>query len=109
MSQNLSEELFQALRKGFVEYAVGLALKKGEGYPADIAARLSEAGMATPEGTLYPLLNRLKAEDLLSYRWEESPSGPPRKYYRLTDKGRAWLEAYASAWTRLREALEKLK
>lgn len=108
MSPDHSEELFQTLRKGFVEYAVGLALKKGEGYPADIAARLSEAGMATPEGTLYPLLNRLKTEGLLSYRWEESPSGPPRKYYRLTDKGQARMEAYGLAWNRLKEALEKL-
>jgi PadR family transcriptional regulator PadR len=108
MTNDRFEELFQALRKGFVEFAVGLALQRGEGYPADIAMRLSQAGIPTPEGTLYPLLNRLKAEGLLTYRWEESPSGPPRKYYRLTEKGRLWMEAYSKAWSRLREALEKL-
>lgn len=108
MSENRSEELFQELRKGFVEFAVGLALLQGEGYPADITARLSRAGIPTPEGTLYPLLNRLKAEGLLCYRWEESPSGPPRKYYRLTENGRKWMEEYGKAWSRLKEALEKM-
>lgn len=103
-----SEELFQTLRKGFVEYAVALSLLKDEGYPADIAGRLSEAGIPTPEGTLYPLLNRLKTEGLLTYRWEESPAGPPRKYYRLTEKGKHWTEAYREAWERLKQALEKI-
>ncbi len=76
------------MRKGMLEYCIMLLLHKEPAYASDIIQKLKEAQLIVVEGTLYPLLTRLKNDDLLSYEWVESTQGPPRKYYKLTEKGR---------------------
>ena len=75
------------MRKGVLEYCILSILRKGPSYASPMIAQLKKAQMIVVEGTLYPLLTRLKNQGFLSYKWEESPSGPPRKYYSLTDRG----------------------
>ena len=89
------------MRKGMLEYCVMLLLRKEPSYASDIITRLKEADLIVVEGTLYPLLTRQKNQGLLSYRWEESPQGPPRKYYSITQKGRECLEQLDIAWSEL--------
>ena len=79
------------MRKGILEYCILSILKNGEAYPSDIIEKLKKAKMIVVEGTLYPLLTRLKNAGLLQYRWEESSAGPPRKYYSITEKGNTFL------------------
>ena len=86
------------MRKGILEYCVLLILDKGRAYPSDIISRLNEANLIVVEGTIYTLLNRLRKEGKLSYEWEESPKGPPRKYFFITEKGRNTLEEMSKAW-----------
>lgn len=86
------------MRKGMLEYCILLYLNEHRAYPSDILKRLLEANMLVVEGTLYTLLNRLKREDKLSYEWEESNQGPPRKYYIITPEGREALEVMSKAW-----------
>lgn len=86
------------MRKGILEYCVLLLLSRGRAYPSDIINGLSEADLIIVEGTLYTLLNRLRKEGKLGYEWEESPKGPPRKYYFITDTGKATLAEMADAW-----------
>lgn len=86
------------MRKGILEYCVLLLLKNGKAYPSDIINRLNEASLIVVEGTLYTLLNRLRKEGKLSYEWQESTMGPPRKYYSITDLGEKNLEEMAKAW-----------
>lgn len=88
-----STERFASLRKGMLEFAVLSVISAHEAYAADILDMLAATEFQTQEGTLYPLLSRLRREALLEYEWRESESGPPRKYYRLTSKGRQELEA----------------
>lgn len=89
------------MRKGMLEYCVLLLLNRRAAYAADIIARLKRAELIVVEGTLYPLLNRLKKDGLLSYEWQESTQGPPRKYYILTDEGREFLSALDVVWAEL--------
>lgn len=96
------------MRKGILEYCILSVLDKQEAYPSDIIEELKEAKMIVVEGTLYPLLTRLKNADILTYRWEESSSGPPRKYYSLTNKGRTFLEELKTTWTELNTAVHKI-
>ncbi|HWU24493.1 MAG TPA: PadR family transcriptional regulator [Candidatus Paceibacterota bacterium] len=86
-------ERFASLRKGLLEFAVLNVISAHEAYAADILAALERTDFRTQEGTLYPLLSKLRREELLEYDWRESESGPPRKYYQLTAKGRNELEA----------------
>lgn len=86
------------MRKGILEYCVLLLLDRERAYPSDIINRLSEASLIVVEGTLYTLLNRLRKEGKLNYEWEESPKGPPRKYYFITPKGKEILEEMSKAW-----------
>lgn len=81
-------------------------LSKEEAYPSDIIDRLREAELIVVEGTIYPLLNRLRVADLLAYRWGESSSGPPRKYYYITDKGKEALKSLNHTWLQLNEAVK---
>src|SRR5574343_1132888 len=83
-------------------------LDKKEADPSEILEALKEAKLLVVEGTLYPLLTRLKNMELLSYRWEESTSGPPRKYFSLTKMGKAFLEELDSTWSELSEAVNKI-
>lgn len=96
------------LRKGILELCILSILDKKEAYPSEILDTLKEAKLIVVEGTLYPLLTRLKNSELLTYRWEESPSGPPRKYYSLTKMGKTFLEELDSTWNELNEAVTQI-
>ncbi len=89
------------MRKGILEYCILAILSREDSYAAKIIAELKEAEMIVVEGTLYPILTRQKNAGLLAYRWEESPQGPPRKYYMLTEKGREYLRSLDEAWDEL--------
>lgn len=97
------------MRKGMLEYCVMLLLKERAYYTSDIIQRLKEADLLVVEGTLYPLLSRLKNDGLLSYEWRESAQGPPRKYYLLTEEGEAMLDALDAAWRALERTVHNLK
>src|SRR5436190_10763149 len=96
------------MRKGVLEFCILSILSHEEVYPSDIISRLKDARLIVVEGTLYPLLTRLKNAGLLSYRWVESNSGPPRKYYTLTPIGKKFLEELASEWNSLVETVKHL-
>lgn len=102
------DEQFSGLRKGLLEYAILQIVSGRTVYVGDILAALAETPFATQEGTLYPLLSRLRREELVDYQWVESGAGPPRKYYQLTDKGAARLQELAAYWRRLTDTLEQL-
>lgn len=86
------------MRKGILEFCVLLLLSKERAYPSDIINRLKEAKLIVVEGTLYALLNRLRKEGNLTYEWEESRMGPPRKYYMITEQGRSMLDVMTGEW-----------
>ncbi len=95
------------MRKGVLEYCILSVLGQDELYPSDILTRLKDAKLIVVEGTLYPLLTRLKDAGYLTYRWEESRSGPPRKYYKLTPLGRKFLKELDDTWDELVTAVSK--
>ncbi len=97
------------MRKGVLEYCILLVLKNEPLYAGDILEGLKQARMIVVEGTLYPLLTRLKNDKLLAYRWEESTQGPPRKYYELTDAGRKFLGELEGSWNELVGAVSTVK
>ncbi len=97
------------MRKGMLEYCVLLLLRRGACYANDIIKQLKDADLIVVEGTLYPLLTRLKKDSLLSYEWRESMQGPPRKYYSLTAEGHAALSEMDSTWQALSRTVEVLK
>ncbi|MDD3355999.1 MAG: PadR family transcriptional regulator, partial [Dysgonamonadaceae bacterium] len=92
------ENIQSQMRKGVLEYCILSIIKRGEVYPSDIIEEMKNAGLNLFEGTLYPLLNRLKNAGILSYRWVESTSGPPRKYFSLTNKGSEFYNLLESTW-----------
>ncbi len=96
------------MRKGVLEYCILSILKDGEAYTSDILDTLKDAKMLVVEGTIYPLLTRLKNAGLLAYRWEESTGGPPRKYYDLTETGKQFLKELDTTWDELRQAVNKV-
>jgi PadR family transcriptional regulator, regulatory protein PadR len=96
------------MRKGILEYCILAVISDKAAYASDIIEKMKEAELLVVEGTLYPLLTRLKNEGLLHYRWEESRSGPPRKYYSITPEGTAFLKELNAAWTGLVEAVNKV-
>jgi len=95
------------MRKGVLEYCILGILAQGELYPSDIISKLKDARLIVVEGTLYPLLTRLKDAGFLTYRWEESRSGPPRKYYKLTTVGQKFLNELDQTWEELSQAVRK--
>lgn len=97
------------MRKGILEYCILLVISGNSCYASDIIKKLKEARVIVVEGTLYPLLTRQKNAGLLSYRWEESSQGPPRKYYELTDSGREYLAELDKAWDELVESVEFIR
>ena len=103
------ENVKSQMRKGMLEYCILLILSKKDEYPSSLIAELKKADMIVVEGTLYPLLIRQKNQGLLTYRWEESPQGPPRKYYSITDRGRAQLQEMDSAWGEIVSTIENIK
>lgn len=97
------------MRKGVLEYCILSILNKEDSYASSIIAELKKAKMIVVEGTLYPLLIRQKNQGLLSYRWEESPQGPPRKYYMITEKGRQALSEMDIVWGELVDTINCLR
>jgi len=93
------------MRKGILEYCILAILSNEEAYPSEIISQLKDAKLIVVEGTLYPLLTRLKNAEILAYRWEESSSGPPRKYYSLTEKGESFLKELETTWNQLQKAV----
>ena len=103
-----AENTQSQMRKGILEFCILSILKEQEAYPSEIIEKLMDAKLIVVEGTLYPLLTRLKNMELLTYRWEESPSGPPRKYFRLTPAGEMFLGELSRTWEELKNAVNKI-
>ncbi|MBE6208426.1 MAG: PadR family transcriptional regulator [Rikenellaceae bacterium] len=97
------------MRKGILEYCILAILARGANYAPRIITELKEAEMIVVEGTLYPILTRQKNAGLLTYRWEESPQGPPRKYYSLTEKGQEYLAQWDKAWEEMVKQIEVIR
>ena len=106
---NNSDNVKSQMRKGILEYCILGILNKKDSYASSIITELKEAKMIVVEGTLYPLLIRQKNQGLLTYRWDESPQGPPRKYYSITDKGRAQLAEMDSVWREMVETINMIR
>lgn len=101
-------ESFEAIRRGLLEFSVLTVISKGEVYSADILAALADTEFKTQEGTLYPLLSKLRRESLLEYQWKESETGPPRKYYSLTVEGRKRLDDLKKYWEDINRTIKSL-
>ena len=109
MEEINTEKIRTQMRKGILEMCILSAINKtNEAYVSDLIEALKDADMIVVEGTLYPLLTRLKNADLLAYQWKESTSGPPRKYYVLTDAGKRFLAETVKAWKELEQMIDKL-
>ena len=104
MSNNLDNAQAQ-MRRGVLEFCILSILSHEEVYPSDIISKMKQSKLIVVEGTLYPLLTRLKNGGLLQYRWEESKSGPPRKYYSLTPLGNKFLDELRLTWNELVDAV----
>ncbi len=104
-----SENTKAQMRKGILEYCILALLSRGSAYAVDIINELRKAEVIVVEGTLYPLLTRLKNAGLLGYRWEESPQGPPRKYYQLTAAGHSYLAELDQAWEALVDSVQQIR
>ena len=107
MTMNVENAKAQ-MRKGVLEYCILSILSENDAYATDIIKAMKNSKLIVVEGTLYPLLTRQKNAGLLSYRWEESTQGPPRKYYALTDKGRDFLKELDVSWNELVEAVNSI-
>lgn len=97
------------MHKGFLEYCILLIIVRKPAYASEIISELKNAELIVVEGTLYPLLTRLKNNGLLSYQWQESTQGPPRKYYEITDEGRNFLVELETAWSRIQHTVETIR
>lgn len=108
-TKDLNLENTQAqMRKGILEYCILLTIARGEIYASDILKELKKDDLLVVEGTLYPLLSRLKTEGLLEYFWQESKNGPPRKYYKLTQPGQEFLAKLTFTWESLVKSIKSL-
>ena len=96
------------MRKGLLEYCILSIISRDEAYASDILDTLKQANLLVVEGTLYPLLTRMKNEELLTYRWQESTSGPPRKYYALTEQGQELLTQLHDEWKSIQKAVDTI-
>jgi PadR family transcriptional regulator len=101
-------EKFASIRKGLLEFLILKIVSADKVYAADILERLSETEFTTQEGTLYPLLSKMRRDGLLDYEWQESDAGPPRKYYELTTKGKSQLAELDDYWRQLNTTITKL-
>jgi PadR family transcriptional regulator PadR len=99
---------FVTIRKGLLEFLILKIISADKVYVADMMKRLAETDFATQEGTLYPLLSKMRREELVDYEWQESDSGPPRKYYKLAAKGKAQLAEFKNYWEYLNNTIDKL-
>lgn len=107
-TQPNTEKAKQDMRRGTLEFCTLLIIARGRAYASDIGAALKKADVLVVEGTLYPLLNRLAREEIITHEWQESESGPPRKYYSLTARGHRELNQLRSAWLELRGSIDSL-
>lgn len=107
MPSNIENSRSQ-MRKGLLEYCILLTISRGEIYASDILKELKNDNLIVVEGTIYPLLSRLKSDGLLLYRWQESSEGPPRKYYALTPEGEKNLEQLKETWKDLEKTINSL-
>ena len=96
------------MRKGILEFCILHIISRGEVYASDMLGELTSAKIMVVEGTLYPLLTRLRKAGLVDYKWVESTSGPPRKYYTMTDEGKAFLDKLDETWTELNKSTMKI-
>lgn len=104
-----ASKLMSQMRRGAIEYCVLALLRRQERYGFELTQALAEAGgLVTSEGTIYPLLSRLRRERLVDSSWRESAQGPPRRYYSLTSEGTAALGAFAEQWAKFRDAVDRL-
>lgn len=103
-----TDNITSQMRKGFLEYCILLIINKKPVYVSDIIAELKEAHLIVVEGTLYPLLSRLKNAGVLTYHWQESVQGPPRKYYELTADGRVFLQELEGVWNDIQHTIQKV-
>ena len=103
-----ANEKFAAIRKGLLEFLILKIVSADKVYVADILQRLAATDFSTQEGTLYPLLSRMRREGTVDYEWQESDAGPPRKYYRLTAAGRAQLAELNDYWKYLNTTLNQM-
>ena len=101
-------EKFTSIRKGLLEFLILKIVAREKVYVADLLDRLSTTEFATQEGTLYPLLSKMRREGTVDYEWQESGAGPPRKYYTLTTKGEAQLAELNQYWAYLNQTLESV-
>jgi len=101
-------EKFSPIRKGLLEFLVLKIVSADKVYVADILKELSGTEFATQEGTLYPLLSKMRREELVDYEWKESEAGPPRKYYELTAKGREQLREISEYWQKISGTVKSL-
>ena len=101
-------ERFAAIRKGLLEFLILRIIAADQVYVADILQRLAPTEFATQEGTLYPLLSRMRRDGLLDYEWRESDAGPPRKYYRLTPAGQAQLSELNDYWQQINTTVQQM-
>ena len=97
------------MRRGILEFCILSVIRRGEAYPSDIVEEMKSSKLQVLEGTLYPLLTRLKNSGMLTYRWVESSSGPPRKYFSLTEQGTSFYRELEDTWTELAYAVNALK
>lgn len=104
----VSENQKAQMRKGILEFCILLTISKDKKYASDIIKELKTADLIVVEGTLYPLLSRLRQSDLLMHTWEESLTGPPRKYYELTKKGKETLHSLKQTWSELSKSINHL-
>ena len=102
------ENARQQMKKGILEYCALAIISRGEAYASDILEEMKSANLIVVEGTLYPMLTRLKNESLLTYKWVESKSGPPRKYFQLTTEGEKFMIELKSTWNELVEGVYKI-
>lgn len=103
-----SENAKAQMRKGTLEFCILAIVNKKDCYASDIINTMKEKNLIVVEGTLYPLLTRQKNAGLLSYRWEESKQGPPRKYYALTEKGKSYMSELESSWKELVDSINSI-
>lgn len=108
MANDQAENTKAQMRKGILEFAILLIISRGRVYSSEILSELKDADLIVVEGTLYPLLSRLRGSGMLNHSWEESKSGPPRKYYTLTSKGESMLSEVKKTWKTLSTSIQSL-
>lgn len=109
IEQAIIDNMSSQMRKGILEYSVLLLIKRKASYTSDIIGELKKAQLIVVEGTLYPLLSRLKSNGVLTYTWAESTQGPPRKYYELTEDGEILLKEMEATWGKINQTIENIK